>query len=91
VRIYLVEELVKKLNIDGHGTHISKLVGCYIEENLRAKNILLWTRLAFFIDFRAASRSLRTASQSVYSRVCRAEFASRSAVNPDHQTLTHRQ
>jgi len=43
----LVEELVKKLNIDEHSAHICKLIGRHIEENLWAKHIVLRTCLAF--------------------------------------------
>jgi hypothetical protein len=44
----LVEELVEEFNVDEHGAHIGKLVGRHIKENLRAKHIVLRTRLALF-------------------------------------------
>ena len=43
----LVEELVKKLNIDEHRAHIRKLIGRHIKENLRTKDIVLRTCFAF--------------------------------------------
>ena len=53
----LVEELVKELNIDEHGAHIGKFIGRHIEENLRAKHIVLRTCLAFF-GFQSAQSQL---------------------------------